>query len=83
VSKRKPKRRLKTSKSQRGKPGPRGAPGERGERGEQGSSAPLDVIDRLTTELGAAQRELRVQFTRIAQLQADLDQVRADAKSRP
>ena len=57
--------------------GPRGEPGERGERGEQGSNAPVGVIDRLTKELETAQRELRVQFTRIAQLQADLDQLRS------
>jgi hypothetical protein len=34
----------------------------------------------MAQELEAAQRELRGQFTRIAQLQADLDTVRSNLK---
>jgi hypothetical protein len=34
----------------------------------------------MAQELEAAQRELRIQFTRIAQLQADLDTVRSNLK---
>ena len=49
--------------------------------GTPGQNAPLDVIDRLSKELESAQRELRVQFTRIAHLQAELDQMRAAVKN--
>ena len=62
--------------------GPRGPRGERGVRGEPGKidATALRVIARMAQELENAQRELRVQFTRIAQLQAELDLLRADLK---
>ena len=36
-----------------------------------------DVIAKITRELEASQRDLRVHFTRIAQLQVELDELRA------
>ena len=69
--------------------GERGAQGERGEPGAPGTNPPLELVARMAQELEAsrrdleaAQRELRVQFTRIAQLQADLDSLRSDLKKR-
>ena len=73
----------------RGVQGERGAQGERGEAGAPGTNAPLELIARMAQELDAAKRdlqaaqgELRAQFTRIAQLQADLDSLRSDMKKR-
>lgn len=70
---------------ERGEQGARGLQGERGqqgERGERGESTSLMAVARMAQELEVAQRELRVQFTRIAQLQADLDSLRSELKSR-
>ena len=58
----------------RGARGARGARGERGERGEPGVTP--ETIDRLATVLERIQRDLEVQFTRIAELQAELDLIR-------
>jgi hypothetical protein len=66
----------------RGQRGARGLRGEKGERGERGDSTSLQAVARMAQELEAAQRELRIQFTRIAQLQADLDSLRSELKSR-
>lgn len=66
----------------RGQRGVRGPRGEKGERGERGESDSLQIVARMAQELEAAQRELRVQFTRIAQLQADIDSLRSELKSR-
>ena len=38
------------------------------------------MITRMAEELDAARRELSIQFTRIAQLQAELDALRAQLK---
>ena len=37
----------------------------------------MDRIDRLSKQLSDVQRELSIQFDRIAQLQADIDLIRA------
>src|SRR5262245_49708938 len=71
------------ARGQRGLRGPRGERGDTGEKGERGDSTSLQVVARMAQELEAAQRELRVQFTRIAQLQADLDALRSELKRRP
>src|SRR5262249_1126405 len=67
----------------RGQRGARGPRGKRGEKGERGESTSLQAVARMAQELEAAQRELRIQFTRIAQLQAALDSLRSELKSRP
>ena len=61
--------------------GPRGLRGVPGPAGPAGADAPLvaqlgGILSRVTQELEDVQRTLRVQFTRIAQLQAELDEVR-------
>jgi hypothetical protein len=70
------------SPRQHGPRGARGARGARGERGEPGKvdASALELIARMAQELEIAQRELRVQFTRIAQLQSELDSLRSDLK---
>jgi Collagen triple helix repeat (20 copies) len=70
------------TRGQRGVRGPKGERGEKGESGERGESTSLQAVARMAQELEAAQRELRIQFTRIAQLQADLDSLRSELKSR-
>jgi hypothetical protein len=68
-----------------GKRGSRGKQGERGEQGERGAagtSAPVQLLTAITKELEAAQRDLRVQFTRIAQLQAEVDVLRSELKQK-
>ena len=69
---------------------PRGARGARGPRGVQGRRGPAgspgpgreaviqlgEVLSRVTQELEDVQRTLKVQFTRIAELQAELDEFR-------
>ena len=68
----------------RGERGKRGARGERGERGPAGAAGPpgpanssaLNLIEQFVSQLDEVQGELKIQFTRIAQLQADLDQLR-------
>ena len=74
----------KSSKGAQGVRGKRGARGARGPRGVPGrSAADGDIVDRIARELETAQRELRVQFTRIAQLQAEIDELRAATKRAP
>ena len=75
----------KAGRGPRGHRGQQGERGERGQRGERGESPalPLEVIARMAQELEVVQRELRVQFTRISQIQSDLDTLRADLKKSP
>src|SRR5262245_16003099 len=71
-------------RGQRGQRGPRGLTGERGERGERGAAGDAgqpdarlaSILLRVTQELEGVQKTLQVQFTRIAELQADLDDIR-------
>jgi hypothetical protein len=76
----------KPKRSKEGK-GARGARGARGPRGFQGPAGPAgqngktviqlaEILSRVTQELEGVQRTLRVQFTRIAQLQSELDNLR-------
>jgi hypothetical protein len=72
-------------------PGARGAAGPRGPTGPPGRAgeAEIDatvvrVIEQLVAGLEDVQGQLKIQFTRIAQLQAQLDHVRAAlVKARP
>jgi hypothetical protein len=57
-----------------GLPGPAGQPGKTGPIGLP--APPLQIIAKLTREVTEVQRELAIQFRRIAQLQADLDSQR-------
>ena len=69
------KGRRKTSKAKRG---PRGPRGKRGVRGPAGPGAPsTEAFNRLAADLIDAQDTLQVQFKRIAQLQAELDELRS------
>ena len=88
---REPKRRttktVKQSQSPRGlrgvqgKQGKRGARGKQGRQGAPGVAAPNgEALARLTADLIEAQNELQVQFKRIAQLQAEVDELRADLR---
>ena len=67
----------------RGPRGPRGAQGLRGRQGpagpagRSGDPAPLRVLATMAQEIEAIQRDLQAQFQRIAQIQADLDLLRA------
>ncbi len=60
------------SRGPRGRRGPAGAPAENGELVHQLGS----VLARVTQELEVVQGMLRVQFTRIAELQAEVDNLR-------
>jgi len=65
--------------------GPRGPRGRRGPAGLSGQDGPMvaqlaTILARVTQELEDVQRSLRVQFTRIAELQADLDDIRVALK---
>jgi hypothetical protein len=71
------KRQRRAARGPRGKPGKPGRRGARGERGEAGQGAPQHAVESLTAELERVERSLRIQFTRIAQLQAELDSLRA------
>jgi hypothetical protein len=75
---RKKPRRSKDKGKRRGPRGPRGVPGPPGPAGPNGQFVVElgAVLSRVTQELEDVQRTLRVQFTRIAQLQAELDDVR-------
>jgi hypothetical protein len=67
----------------------RGARGRAGARGQEGRRwTPEEAIARLQAEvqdvqneIETAQRDLRTQFTRIAQIQAELDKLRAVTRS--
>src|SRR5687767_15027442 len=88
VSARKAQRGARGAPGRPGLPGPpglAGARGERGSRGERGApgvsgiAGPIaspEVIKRIVVELEDIQHELKIQFTRIAQIQADLDMLR-------
>ena len=74
---RKQTRRRKTDNGRRGPRGPRGRRGAQGPSGPNGAA-----LDRLEGDLVAARDELQVQFKRIAQLQAELDELRAELRAR-
>jgi hypothetical protein len=61
--------------------GPQGLTGRAGATGSRGVSGqsviPAEMIDKLAMELSEVQRTLEIQFARIAQLQAELDIMRA------
>jgi hypothetical protein len=76
------------SKEKGQSPGPRGLRGRQGPRGPRGAAGPRardgqiivelgKVLARVTQELEDVQSTLKVQFTRIAELQAELDGLRA------
>ena len=65
----------------RGRSGKRGRRGAPGRHGEAGQDAPADMIETLAKRLEQAERDLRVQFTRIAQLEADLDTLGANRRT--
>ena len=59
----------------------RGVRGPRGPAGPPGPDGPVvtelgGILARVAQEMEDVQRTLRVQFTRIAQLQAEIDEVR-------
>jgi hypothetical protein len=64
-----------------GATGPVGPAGPAGPAGP-GEGEALEAINQLGSQLSDIQRELKIQFTRIAELQADLDQIRADLRRR-
>ena len=76
--------RMKGRQKSQGTRGPGGAKGARGRQGPVGRPAPNGellvrlgtVLARVTQELEDVQRTLKVQFTRIAELQAELDNLR-------
>ena len=55
--------------------GPAGPTGQRGIPGVAGRPAPQEVMSRLVKDLEAVQRDLKIQFERIAQIQTALDAV--------
>ena len=70
-------------KSGKGKATTRGPRGWRGRQGPPGLSAPDGhALARLTADLIEAQDALQVQFKRIAQLQAEVDELRAKMDQR-
>jgi hypothetical protein len=75
---RKKTQRSKERGKTRGPRGPRGRRGPAGPAGENGNIALQlgHVLARVTQEIEDMQRALRVQFTRTAQLQAELDDLR-------
>ena len=81
--------RTKARQKSQGPRGPGGAKGARGRRGPAGPPAPNGemivqlgkVLSRVTQELEDVQRTLKIQFTRIAELQAELDTFRQALKS--
>lgn len=85
MARRKPTRSKRTPSP--GSRGPRGFRGRRGVSGPAGPAGPpgaagvgtidlAQILARVTQELEGIQATLRVQFTRIADLQAELDHVR-------
>ena len=62
-------------------PGPAGPVGQQGSPGKRGSAAPPEIIARLSAELVAVQTELSVQFIRIAEIQAELDELHKTLKT--
>jgi Collagen triple helix repeat (20 copies) len=57
--------------------GPQGATGATGPTGPAGASTPLVMLSTIVQHIEAIQRDLEVQFQRTAQIQADLDLLRA------
>ena len=57
--------------------GPVGPVGPQGERGLAGQGVPPDLLAKLAAELEETHAALQTQFVRIAQLQAELDVLRA------
>jgi hypothetical protein len=67
-----------------GPPGPRGAQGERGKRGFRGHRGTLEEqITRASEEILDIRQNLLVQLKRIAQIQQQLDELRAAVKKKP
>ena len=73
-----------------GPAGPRGARGERGEKGERGprshpaSAAPASVLTQLSEmehTIEDIYKELDIQMTRMAQMQVQVDELRAKIKA--
>jgi hypothetical protein len=70
-----------------GRPGPPGPPGPRGARGATGSggakaarrpaSHPEALIDKLDEQMGEIHKALETQLIRIAQMQQQIDELRA------
>lgn len=60
-----------------GPAGARGPAGPAGPSGPAGESAPLRILATITQQIEVIQRDLEIQFKRTAQLQADLDNLRA------
>ena len=81
MSKRAVRRRGKTgSRGPRGPRGAKGLPGLQGApgpAGPPGAAAPLRILATITQQIEAIQRDLKTQFERAAQIQADLDLLRA------
>lgn len=64
----------------RGPRGATGAAGARGQRGVAGTSRPAEpipVLNKLDEQMSEVQRTLEIQFSRIAQLQQQIDELRA------
>ena len=66
-----------------GTAGPPGPPGPPDDRGAQANNSALKMIEHFVTQLDDVQRDLKVQFMRIAQLRADFDQLRATLLKKP
>jgi hypothetical protein len=73
--KRRNTRRGKKSRGRRGPRGKVGPPGKMGPRGLRGPASSADHVEviRLSAQMNDVMKELRVQLTRIAQIQAQLD----------
>ena len=73
----------KGNRGQRGRRGAQGPPGQVGPQGESGPAGPpgpalpLQMLATMAQRIEVMQRDLEVQFKRTAQLQADLDTLRA------
>jgi hypothetical protein len=57
--------------------GPVGHRGKSGRREEFSTEPPSAILDKLSQQLADAQHALEVQFTRIAKMQQEIDQLRA------
>ncbi len=66
----------------KGTVGPKGATGKHGTQGEPGQEPPRrrKLLDIVQVQINRIDRELHIQMTRMAQIQAEVDQLRANLK---
>jgi collagen triple helix repeat protein len=66
----------------KGSVGPKGGKGQHGAKGEMGEEPPrrVKLLDIVQVQISRIDEELRIQMTRMGQIQAEVDQLRANLR---